>query len=479
MDILMACPELSPIVKVGELAEAVAALSKTLSRLEHKVTVAIPRYPAVEGAGLMLARRLTPIRFEAAGKKIEATLFDARLGSGVELVLIDLPGVFEGDAIYTGDDRDGERFGLFCRALAELVAMRSKARAPFDAVHAHDWQTALLPYLLKAARKGGGASPRTVLTIHDATRQGRCDKSVVDAIGLAWEDFHPAGLEFYGDLNLLKAGVLSADVVTAISPTYAAEIQTPAGGAGLDGVFRMRTADLTGICNGIDYSRWSPSTDPHVPAHYDAESADAKARCKAALLHELDMPLDLGRPLVVAVGPIDEQRGTDVLVAAMPGIVRAGARLVVAGSGDAELVALCEDAAQSAADDVAFLGAPSEPMLHRLIGAADLALFTSRHEPCGLLQQCAQRYGALPIAHAVGGFRDTIVDCDAALETGTGFLYEELGAEAVVGAVQRALAAMTRPAWPALRRRVMRLDRSWELPGRRYARLYQRPANPT
>lgn len=472
MEVLMACSELAPIVKCGVLADAVAALAKTLSRLEHKVTVAMPKYPVVANAGLMMARRLTPIRFMVGETKMEATLFDARLGSGVELLLIDLPELFDSDEIYTGDERDAKRFGLFSRAVAELVRMRGEAGTGFDAVHAHDWPTALVPFLLSARAGSPGLDVRTVLTIHDAANQGRFPKEAVDTIGLSWDDFHPGALEFYGDLNMVKAGVLTSDVVTTVSPTYARELSSGAAASGLDGVFQSRGDDFVGILNGIDYARWSPGTDPHLPSHYDSEAVANKGRCKAALLHELDMSLDPERPLIVTVGPVDERHGADVLARSIAGIVRTGARIVIAGTGDQALEHVLEDAAQTAGEDAAFLGAVSEPMQHRLIAAADAVLICSRREPCGIVQQYAERYGALPIAHAVGGLVDTVVDCDAALETGTGFLFEEVTADAVVGAVQRAVSAMTKPEWGALRRRVMRLDHSWESPARRYARLY-------
>ncbi len=470
----MACAELAPIIRSTAVGDVVAALAKTLSRLEHKVTVVMPKYAAVDQAGLMLARRLTPIRIEVGGEKREATLFDARLGSGVELMLIDLPDVFGGEDIYTGDDRDAKRFGLFSRAVAELVRMRAAAGTGFDAVHAHGWATALVPFLLSARPGEPGLDVRTVLTVHDATATGRFPKEMVDEIGLSWDDFNPNGLEFYGDLCMVKAGVLTADVVTTVSPSYADEIRDGAFGGGLDGVFRSRGDDLQGVLNGIDYAHWSPSTDPHLPAHYDSEAVANKGRCKAAVLHELDMSVEPEQPLIVAVGPIDERHGSDVLAKSVAGITRTGARLVIAGSGEEALERLCDDAAQSTGGEATFLGAVSDAMNHRLIAAADAVIICSRQEPCGLVQQCAQRYGALPIAHAVGGLNDTVVDCDAAAETGTGFLFENLTEDDVVGAVQRAVSAMSKPSWGALRRRVMRLDHSWERPARRYARLYSR-----
>jgi starch synthase len=471
MDILMACSGIAPIVKSGGSADAVAALSKTLGRLEHKVTIAMPRYPSVDDAGLLLARRLTALKVKVGDQVIEATLFDSRLGSGVELLFIDMPGLFDQAELPRQhgepDPADGRRFGLFCRALAAFVDKRAKSGSPLDVVHAHDWSTALLPFLLR------GRDERTVLTVHDGAQQGRFAKEAIDEIGLSWDDFHPDGLEFYEQINLLKAGVLGADVVTTVSPSYAEELGQPGGGNGLDGVFRQRAGDLVPIINGIDYARWSPATDPHLAARYDAEDVANKGRCKAALLHELDLPLEPERPLLVALGPLTERKGSDLLAEALWDIVRTDALVVIGGEGDADVTASIDQAAASLPGDAIYLGAVTEPLSHRLVAAADGVLLPSRSEPCGLDQQHAQRYGALPIAHAVGGLKDTVVDADAHGETGTGFLYDEPTAAGLTGAVSRAVAAMRAPSWAALRRRAMRLDLSWERPARRYARLYQ------
>jgi starch synthase len=465
MDVLMVSAELWPIAKVGGLADVVHALAKTLSRLEHKVTVALPRYPMIDEAGLMLARRLQPLRFDARGRQVEATLFDARLPSGVEVVLIHLPGELDGDGIYGGNEIAlARRFGLFSRAVAELVHKRATAGTPFDVVHAHDWPAGLVPYLLRGRA-------RTVMTVHHAGHQGRFALEALEHIGI---DDDPS-LHDRGRLGFLRAGVVSADVVTTVSPTYADDLRGAAG-AGLDDVFRDRGADLVGIAHGIDYAHWSPSTDPHIAARYDAEDVANKGRCKAALSNELDLSVDPDRPLLVCVGPVEHDKGSDLVAEALPAIVRTGARVVVAGEGDRALMTRLEEAVQAVRDDALYLGAVSDPMVHRLIAAADAVLVPSRFEPCGLVQQWAQHYGAVPIVTDAGGLKDTVVDCDAHLETGTGFLVAEPTAEALAAAVQRCVGAMHTPRWAVLRRRVMRLDRSWERPARRYARIYQRPA---
>jgi starch synthase len=475
MDILMACSEFAPIIGGGAAGDAVEALAKTLSRLEHNVTIALPRYPEIEKSGIMLARRLMALRVDVGGERVDAMLFDARLSSGLELVVIDVPGLFDAPGVYgehaVDDLQTAKRFGLYCRALAQLVHKRAEKGTGFDVVHAHDWQMALLPYLLR------DNDVRTVLTVHDASAQGRYPREAVDLIGLDAADFNPAALEFYGQLNMLKAGIVSADVVTTVSPHYADELRTPEGGHGLDGVFAARADSFAGIANGIDYGHWSPSTDPHIVARYDAEDVANKGRCKASLLRELDLPLEPDRPLIVALGEVSEQNGSDVLAAALGDITRTDARVVVAGTGEAALEAALENATSSLPGDAVYLGAVSDPMTHRLIGAADALIVAPRGEPCGQAHLRAQRYGALPIVHGVGGLCDTVVDCDAQAETGTGFVFDELTPEALAAAVGSAVGIMRTPRWGTLRRRVMRLDVSWERPARRYARLYNTPSS--
>jgi starch synthase len=474
MEILHVSTELSPYVKIGGLADVVAALTKNLRLLGHRVTLALPRYPGFEQGGLLAGRRLTPIEFELGGKKHQATVFDAKLASGVELVLLDLPGAFDRPGIYGERGADypdnAERFAAFSRAVTELVAQRSAAGQGFSVVHAHDWPTALVPYFLK---KQTGAVPPTVLTIHNLSHQGIVPREKIPTLGIDWADFHMDGVEFFGQANLLKAGIVSASALTTVSETYARDIVGTEHGGRLEGVLRARRDALTGIVNGVDASIWNPATDPAVVARYDAEDITNKARCKGALLAELGLEMASDRPLLVFVGRLVEQKGADLLLAALPKIIASEMSVAVAGDGDEELSAKLQAAAEKHAGKVAFVRAASEAVVHRMFGGADVVVVPSRFEPCGLVQLYAQRYGAIPVAHATGGLRDTIVDCDPSLETGTGFLFDEPTAGALVGALSRARTAFASSRWRALVRRVMRLDRGWERPARRYEQIYR------
>ena len=260
--------------------------------------------------------------------------------------------------------------------------------------------------------------------------------------------------------------------MTTVSPTYAREIASETGGAGLDGVLRARKAPVGGILNGVDYAVWNPATDATLAARYDAEDIAPRVRCKGALQNELGLAIEPSAPLVVSIGRIVHQKGTDLVAAALPALLRAtDAQIVIAGDGDPELVAKIEAAVGKSDGRAVFSRNAPEAIVHRMLSAADIVLVPSRFEPCGLVQLYAQRYGALPVARATGGLVDTIVDCDAKLETGTGFLFEEETAHALVAATERALAARVLPQWSALVRRVMRLDRGWDGPARRYEAL--------
>jgi starch synthase len=474
MDILHVSTELSPYAKVGGLADVAAALTKHLRLLGHRVTLALPRYRSLDQSGLLLGRRLTPLSFELGGKKLEAIVYDSRLASGVDLVAIDIPGMFDRPGVYGQNGEDfpdnPERFAAFSKAVVELVSQRADAGSPFAVVHAHDWPTALVPYFIKRHARH---KPATVLTMHNIAHQGIVSRERIPSLGVAWEDFHMEGVEFFGQANLLKAGIVSAGALTTVSETYARDILTQEHGGRLEGVLRARAGELTGIVNGVDSSVWNPATDVALAARYDVEDITNKARCKGALLAELGLELTAGRALAVFVGRLVGQKGADLLLSALPKLLGSEMAVAVAGDGDEAIIKKLQAATEKYPGRVAFVRGAGEPLVHRMFAGADLVLVPSRFEPCGLVQLYAQRYGALPVAHAVGGIRDTVVDCDSALETGTGFLFDEPTAAALVAATQRARAAYDSPRWRGLVRRVMRLDRGWERPARRYEQIYR------
>ncbi len=477
MEILSVSTELAPFVKVGGLADVAVALSKALRGLGHQVTLILPRFTAFEEGGLLLARRLTPLKFTLGSRAFEATVFDGRLASQVDLTLIDIPGMFDRPGVYgeRGEDYpdNAVRFASFSRAVAELIRQRQTTGTPADIVQLHDWPTSLVATYLAEMRTPELRLPKTVLTIHNVAHQGVFPKEAFADLGLPQRLFGIDGAEFYGKVNVLKQGILSADAVTSVSTTYAREIQTPAAGHGLDGVLRARGSKLVGIVNGVDYAVWNPSTDTHIPARYDAEDTAPRARCRGSLQKTLGLSID-DSPIVSFVGRLVAQKGVDLLVSAIPRVLRGTeAVFVIAGDGEPALIRSIEALVLASHGRVVFARNASEALVHQMFAGSDIVCVPSRYEPCGLVQLYAQRYGAVPVTRATGGLVDTVVDCDAKLETGTGFLFEAESDLELAATIQRALAAHSTPAWPGLVRRVMRLDRGWDRPARQYEHVFR------
>ncbi|MDI1445897.1 glycogen/starch synthase [Polyangium sp. 6x1] len=448
MKILHVAAELAPVVRFGGIADGVAGLARALARLGHDVTVVIPAPPG---------KRLDP---------------EIPIAPGVRACVVSVPDVPAHLGIY-GREGDGEhdtarRFAFFARAAAAMAE-------GFDVVHAHDWPGAAVPYLVREAR---GRRPRTVLTIHNLAFQGVFPPETLAFLGLGPSHFRPDALEFHGRVNLLKAGLLAADAVTTVSPTYAREILDPAHGELLDGVLRARVArdgkGIVGIVNGIDVEAWDPTRDPALAAPFGPDDLAGKALCKRAFLAETGLDADATRPLVASLGRVVPQKGADLMAAAIPDLCRAGATVVVAGAGDDPLERALTAAAAAHPAHARFLGAVTDARARRLLAAADLLIMPSRFEPCGVVQLEAQRYGAVPVARRTGGLADTLVDEDEHPGRGTGLLFDAPSAQALVLAVRRALGHLAGPEGASLRRRVLLASPGWDRPASLYAHLYGR-----
>jgi starch synthase len=439
MDVLMVTAELSPYVRATPAGDVVLALTKGLRQLGHRVTLALPRYAAFEEHGLLLARRLTPLPVEGG----DMTVFDGQHSSGAELVLFDIPGLNAPGALSAPDPdaRMVDGFRLLGRAAAALVAQR-REQQPFDVVHAHDW-----PGGVAAASLGSG--PPVVLSV-----------------------YHPRR-------SPLAAALERARIVVSPSSSYAATFTDPALSGSLASAFGKLAEPVVGVTSGLDYATYNPATDPALEARYDAEESDAKARTKGVVQRELRLELDIARPLVLFAAPLDGEHGADIVLEALPDLLRQSISIVVAATAPGTLDASFRAAAAEHPGSLAFVEARDAAHVRRLHAAADIALVVPREAPCETASLVAQRYGALPVAYAAGTALDTVVDADAALETGTGFLFDRLERSELVGAVERALAGMaTHEPWVKLRRRVMRLDLGWDRPARRYAQLYKRAVEP-
>lgn len=476
MEIVFVTPEVVPFSKVGGLADVSAALPKALRALGHKVTVVSLLYGSIDVGAHALARRLTKVKVPVAGDTVALDVYEARLPSGVNVVLLAGPRVSDRAGVY-GENGEAYpdnhlRFTLLCRGAIEW--MRAQSRLP-DVVHANDWATALVPVLLDhlASEDTRLAAVKTVFTVHNLAHQGVFSLATLGEVGLTAAHADVQELEFYGSASWLKGAVVHASRVTTVSPSYAREMLTPEGGARMDGVLRARARDLVGVLNGVDSAVWSPSTDPHIIARYDAEDPSPRKRCKADLQERVGLPVRGDVPVFGMVARMESQKGVDLLVRCAATLLRQDAQVVVQGSGSPAIMEAVGALAREMPDKFSYRPEFDDALAHRIYAGSDFFLVPSRFEPCGLAQMYAMRYGAVPVVRATGGLRDTVVDLDPTLETGTGFIFDEPTADGLYGALSRALAAWQSPNFSKVLRRVMRGDWSWDRSARRYQSIYE------
>ncbi|MGZ5066951.1 MAG: glycogen synthase GlgA [Usitatibacter sp.] len=465
--VLFATPECAPLVKTGGLGDVSAALPAALHALGHDVRVLMPCYPAVREAD---PRAGELAAFTLFGHKVR--LLDMRLPSGVALIAIDAPALYDrGGGPYqqdNGDDWEDNaiRFGVLSRVAAMLGTDATPLPWRPDVVHCHDWPAALAPVYLRHAP---GRRAASLVTIHNLAFQGLFGYGEADAIELPDAARGTDGVEFYGKVSFLKGGLVASDAINTVSPTYAREIQTEELGMGLAGVLRMRAKDLHGILNGIDTALWNPETDPCIPSRYGAQSLEMKAANKQALKKALGLDMKTDAPLAVTVSRLAHQKGIDLIAEAIPRLARIPVQVGVVGAGEHSLIEQLRAAAIAnpgmAGDFIGF----DEPLAHLAEAGADFFLMPSRFEPCGMNQMYSQRYGTPPVATATGGLVDTIVDGT------TGFLMKEASVDALVASVERAVRVYRNPAqWTALQRNGMARDFGWDNAAREYAALYAR-----
>lgn len=473
MDILVVSPEIAPYSRWTITGDACAALPKALRGLGHKVSVLSPLWASIDPGTRHLARRLVKIELEVEGQKQALALFDGRSAGGVELQFLANEALFPRSAASTDDgDATAARWGAFARGTVELLKRRDVMP---DVVHLVGWQTAAIAVLMKGEPSLAGIP--TVLTIHDAAQQGLYDRRHLATFGIAESWWRLDGVEFYGKLSTLKAGIQSATRICTSSPSYAREILESAGG--LEGVLRTRGRALAGILDGVDVSVWNAATDPWLESRFDpmdvaGSGTYGKHRCKTAMERELGLPVRDDVPLIAAIGIVARGTGLDRLVEIGPSLVRNDLALAIFAEpgSDPEVVGEMVELASRWPDRIAVRADAEQGMVHRALGASDLAI--APEDPSGARAMQAHRYGALPIARRAGGVADAVVDCDAKIVSGTGFLYEEPTGAAMLGAVQRGLAAYAmREAFRVLQHRVMTVDHSWDRSARLYERVYR------
>jgi len=475
-EVWFASSEAKPLVQTGGLADVLGALPAALARLGYGIRRFLPAYGCIDREGFDYER--SDLAVPLGPGRVPVRFLTRSEPDGVRTTLVECEELFGREGIYGppgGEYPDNaRRFTLFCRALCERAR---RGQGIPHILHLHDWHAALAPLFVRLA-SSWSKPPKTVLTIHNLGYQGHFGAADMDWLSLP-DDlrerlFRPEGIEYYGGINFLKAGILYADRITTVSPAYAREILTPEFGWGLEGLLRQRASDLVGILNGADYGLWDPTRDPHLPRTYGADSLEGKEEARRALRERFGLPQSM-RPVLGVVSRLVRQKGIDVLVQAAPELLDAGADLVVLGAGESEIVHDLEKLRRHRPESVGLHIGYSEKLSHQIVGGSDLFLVPSRYEPCGLTQMHALKYGTIPVVHRTGGLGDTVRDEGEAPGRGTGFVFGDLAAESLAGAVRRALALREADAagWRALQRRAMTEVFSWAKAAARYGDLYQ------
>lgn len=478
LKVLFAASEIAPYAKTGGLGDVAGSLPPALAHLDLEVLLVMPLHRQVDRQSHGLAQAGLTLSIPAGGRLYLATVWRAEL-DGCQVYFLENDELFDREGLYGplgGDFADNPlRFVWFCRGVIELArALGFGARV----VHAHDWQTALLPALLNTGAWDPGplAGAATLLTIHNLAYQGIYPRDTFALTGLPhWLD-SPWGSEFWGNTSLLKAGLVTATALTTVSPTYAQEIQTPEGGHGLEGVLAQRRADLHGIINGADYQAWSPESDPYLPRGYSAADLGGKQACRQALLAELGLePAGPDTSILGFVGRLAYQKGVDLLPQALPRLLLDDVRVCLLGSGEPSYEEPLRHLAAAHPDRLGIRLEFSERLAHLVTAGSDVLMMPSRYEPCGLNQIYALRYGTAPVVRATGGLKDTVQPFDPVSGQGTGFVFEHFSPQDLGCALREALWTSARPAlWRALVQQAMAQDFSWTASAQAYAGLYAR-----
>jgi len=478
MKVAMLASEVVPFAKTGGLADVVGALPKTLSRLGLEVNVLLPLYRETRKKNLELHRVVEDLEIDWGGEKSRFSVWESRQGT-LGFLLIEKDEYFDRERLYgtpQGDYPDnGERFAFFSKAALETL--RYLGFRP-DVVHAHDWQAAVALAMLKFlyGQDSFFAFTKSLFTIHNLAYQGLFERGVLGRVGLPEGLFNMEDLEFYGQVNYLKGGILYSTAVSTVSKRYSQEIQTPEFGYRLDGLLRKRRDHLFGILNGVDYADWNPATDKFILRPYDPTYLDGKKECKRDLL--LAFGLEKAKPETPVVGMVSRlagQKGFDILCESLEGIFRMGAALVILGTGEEVFHKALSAAREKFPGSLGLRIAYDESLSHKIYAGSDVFLIPSRYEPCGLTQMYSLRYGTIPVVRATGGLDDTIQEYDPERGTGNGFKFQEYSSAALLGSLEKALEIYRKKdGWRDLMQKAMACDFSWEMSAREYLRLYQR-----
>ena len=478
MHIAFAASECVPFSKTGGLADVVGALPRALAALGHQVSVYVPRYRQTKLTDPQTVVGSITVPFDDKYRFCSVVTAGTNSPDGVKFYFVEYPPYFDRDALYgspAGDYPDNaERFALFSRAVLEA----SKILGVPQVFHCHDWQSALVPVMLRTlyAEDPAFRDVATVFTIHNMGYQGLFPPDTLPLLMLPWELLTMSKMEFFGQVNFLKGALVHSDFITTVSKKYSQEIQTTEYGFGLEGVLRGRAATVAGILNGVDYDEWSPQTDKFTVAKYSPQDLSGKLKCKQDLLHAFGIAnVDAKVPVIGIVSRFAAQKGFDLIAQIMDRLAREEMIMVVLGSGDKPYEEMFQRLNKQFPNKIAAKVAFDNAIAHKIEAGADMFLMPSCYEPCGLNQIYSLKYGTVPIVRATGGLDDTIEPWDARTGKGTGFKFSDYTGEALLATIKQALLSYQDPSsWQTLMRNGMSRDFSWGASAREYGKIYDR-----
>jgi starch synthase len=456
----------------------VGGLARTLAKAGHQVGVMTPLYEGIRERFTGLQRLKLPLELPLGRRRVRADIWSLKPIEGLTVYFVDQPAFYQRGGLYQEEGVDypdnAERFIFFSKAVAHLALhLRWKP----EVLHLHEWQTGLAALFVKHPSKpaGQGTAPGICLTVHNLAYQGLFPVAKYGLTNLPWDYFTPDGVEFYGQMGCLKAGIAYADVITTVSPRYAREITTEELGCGLDGLLRRRADALVGVLNGVDYSEWNPTADPYLEQRYSAANLDGKTADKLALQKEFGLPVDAGVPLFGSIGRLAEQKGVEILLGALEEMLSAKLQFVALGSGAPAFQRAYQALARHYPSQVAVRIGFDEALSHRIEAGCDFFLMPSRFEPCGLNQMYGLRYGTIPIVRATGGLDDTVTDAREDARKANGIKFFDYSAPALAKAIRKALALFAEPELlRQFRLNAMAAEFSWERTAAEYVQAYER-----
>lgn len=479
MKILHVCSEVFPLLKTGGLADVAGALPAVLNKLGTDNRLLVPGFPAFMDG--IKDKQLVKELHNKFGASV-VRLYFGRLDS-VDVYIIDAPELYnrQGNPYLDSNNQSYAdnylRFALLGWVAAQIANGLDEHWLP-NVVHGHDWHAGLMPAYIRAIEEYSGKKlARTILTVHNLAYQGVFPAHVFYELELPWHFFNMNGMEFYGQVSFLKAGLYFADKITTVSPSYALEIQTEEQGCGLSGLLHSRRHDLYGVLNGVDPQVWSPEQDKNIAENFSIKSMSGKATCRQALQSHVGITQQAEQPIFTIVSRLTEQKGLHLVVDGIYDIINRGGQVVILGSGEHEIEAAFAHVASKHPESVAIQFGYDELHAHRLIAGSDVIMVPSRFEPCGLTQLYGMAYGTLPLVHAVGGLKDTV--SDTSLENlvddiATGFVFEQFDVSGFKTAVRRAFALFSRKSdWKKVQKHAMQQNFSWDAAANKYLEIYQ------